>query len=56
MRNDESDGCVTDAGWLLVSDDKGNCQYEYNIETKPFILFSDKLTSSKGICYLTFLS
>ncbi|CAG2215982.1 unnamed protein product [Mytilus edulis] len=48
MRNDESDGCVTDAGWLLVSDDKGNCQYEYNIETKPFILFSDKLTSSKA--------
>ncbi|VDI21662.1 Hypothetical predicted protein, partial [Mytilus galloprovincialis] len=48
MRNDESNTCETDAGWLLVGDDIGNCQYEFNIRTKPFILFSDKFTSSKA--------
>lgn len=48
IRHDDKEDCRTDAGWLLVGDDKGNCQYEKDIKEKPFILFSNKSTSSKG--------
>lgn len=50
IRNETDGECKTkDNGWLLVGDDKGACNYERDINKKPFILFSNPPSISKGI-------
>ncbi|XP_071144664.1 uncharacterized protein [Mytilus edulis] len=49
IRNETDGECKTkDNGWLLVGDDKGACNYERDINKKPFILFSNPPSISKA--------